>query len=84
MGAAIFQDSGTNAIAAGRNAVQGSAVLGQVAVKYFGLAGVSVSTTYAVRAGQNGAATISVNGVSGAQVWGGALQSGIWAKEIMV
>jgi hypothetical protein len=82
IGGALFQDAVANAIAVsfvfGNNAVPVVA-----SVKKSMLAATTSSITFKLRAGPLGATTITFNGVGGARVFGGVINSFIEAREVM-
>jgi hypothetical protein len=82
-GAAIFQDSTTNALAA---FAVGPAVAGnefQIRIMHEMLAATLSSTTFKVRSGNAAANTTTFNGTGGTQDFGGVANSFIRVREIM-
>jgi len=80
---ALFQDSGTNAIAAMvqlNSVVNGSA---SVNFTHFMASGTTLSTTFKVRVGAGGPGTLTFNGTSGSQILGGVMASRITIKEYL-
>ena len=79
---ALFQDSTTNAIAAGGAymlTIQGGVL---TPLNYFMTSGTTSTTTFTVRFGGDGGQTITVNGQNGARVFGGVASSSITITEI--
>lgn len=81
--AALFQDSTANALAVGAHYETASTYC-QIAFTHFMTAGTTSATTFRVRAGQNLAGTLTVNGDGGARRLGGVLMSSITITEIKV
>lgn len=79
---ALFQDSTVNAVSAGAAYPASNTVIQQISCNYFMTSGTTSSTTFTVRAGGDGAGTITVNGLSGTQTLGGVLYSSITITEI--
>jgi hypothetical protein len=78
---AIFQDATANALAAGavRNTAGGETNILQL--RHIMTAGTTSSTTFRVRAGGDGAGTITFNGDSGARKLGSTIKSSIVITE---
>lgn len=79
--AALFQDSGASAVAVGAH-YEAASTYCQIAFTYFMTAGTTSATTFRVRAGQNSAGTLTVNGDGGFRRLGGVLMSSITVTEI--
>jgi len=82
LSACLFQDSNANCIAAGYDystTANGGANPG---FQYVVAAGTTSSTTFKVRVGASGVGTVTVNGQSGGQIYGGALRSVLTITEI--
>ncbi len=79
--AALFQDATANALACGYTFLGGNNVLGFVSFTYYMTAGTASATTFNVRAGGT-AGTFTVNGQSGARLFGGVLTSSLTITEI--
>lgn len=82
--AALFQDTTANALAARAITVPSANYATMLSVEHFMLAGTASSTTFKVRAGGNNATTITINGNSGAQWFGGVAAAMLQVTEIMV
>lgn len=82
MAVALFQDTTANALAVGftRGNAAGS-LLDNVVVRHIMVAGTTSATTFKIRAGGNGAATTTLNGQTGARLYGGVLMSSITITE---
>lgn len=80
--AALFQDSTASALAAGIAFSSANWTEG-VRIKHTMTAGTLSATTFKVRAGTNSAGTTTVNGVTGARLFGGAMVSQITIKEYL-
>jgi hypothetical protein len=80
--AALFRDSGANALAVGSS--YGSTALGIVCVsfRYRVVAGSVSPTTFTVRAGPISAGTLTVNGSGGGRYYGNVFSSSITITEI--
>lgn len=79
--AALFQDSTANALAAMAVTQSLSDGLFIITFQHTMLAGTTSSTTFKVRAGPNGAATLTFNGRVGARLFGGVIASSITITE---
>lgn len=79
---AMFQDSGAGAVAVGDVTVAGTSYLGQVSVSFTTTAASTSATTFKLRYGPPGAATVTINGSAGAQLFGGTLVSSLTVTEI--
>jgi hypothetical protein len=81
---AVFQDATAAAIAAGgftqNSGTQGDGV-NCVVVRHKMTAGGTSAISFSVRAGENSSGTLTVNGNSGARLYGGVLHSGIKITE---
>jgi hypothetical protein len=81
---AFFQDTTANALA-----VSGPALISVAAnainmyLKYSMIAGTNLSTTFKLRAGQQNAGTLRLNGYSGAAIYGGVEASFLSVREFM-
>lgn len=81
MTVALFQDSGSNALAC-LASFEGTATAPQsVAFRHYMTAGTTSATTFKVRAGPNGG-TLTFNGQSGSRSFGGVLVSSITITEL--
>jgi hypothetical protein len=83
MTAALFQDSGANAVAAMEQYQGGSGFNGPIVFRHKMTAGGTSATTFKVRAGGNSAGTTTFNGQTGSRYFGGALASSITVTEIL-
>jgi hypothetical protein len=79
---ALFQDSVANALAASWDFVDTASGRVQVVLRYVMTSGTTSATTFKVRAGPDGAATLTFNGGSGGRKLGGVMASGIVITEI--
>lgn len=79
---ALFKDAGANALAASAEYAAAGGAIVTVALTWFEVAASVVARTYKVRAGNNAAATLSINGASSARVFGGVCVSSITVTEI--
>ena len=79
---ALFQDSTANAIATTASYQGQATAAANGTLNYFMTSGTTSSTTFTVRAGTDGAGTITINGQSGSQRFGGTLYSSITITEI--
>lgn len=80
--AALFRDSGTDAVAAQVRFSSSSAFHNPFAFSYYVLAGSTAATTFKLRAGTAGAGTTTFNGASGARQLGGVMISSMTITEI--
>jgi hypothetical protein len=80
---ALFQDSTANALAATAQHVPAGGNVISLCLEHTMLANTVSSTTFAIRAGGNGAGTTTFNGSAGAQLYGGVSASFIKVREIM-
>lgn len=81
---ALFQDATANALAA--TAKFGESASGgfvEMSLRNESLAGVNVSTTFKVRIGPSAAATVTLNGATGARFFGGVSNSYLLVEELM-
>jgi hypothetical protein len=83
MTAALFQDSGANALAAGSNFQDASSQFSTrpITFRYVMAAGTTSATTFKVRAGTHNAGTTTFNGVNGAGRYSTAIKSSITIRE---
>lgn len=82
--AALFQDSTANALKAiFQRSVASVSITAPLILSHAMLAGTSSSTTFRVRAGPNSAVTMTFNGESGSQYFGGVMNSFLHVEEIM-
>jgi hypothetical protein len=81
---ALFQDTGVNALAVAWARSQGANDANEMEISYYMVAGTINSTTFKVRAGPEGAATLTFNGQAGTAFLGGTLMSSITITEIKV
>lgn len=81
--AALFQDSTANALAAVFQAQSIATGAMTLTFKHVMTAGTTSSTTFRVRAGATGAATTTLNGLSGGRMLGGVTVSRITVKEYL-
>lgn len=81
---ALFQDSGANALAAGREYNSVATAFATVAFSHYMTAGTTSATTFKVRAGGdiNGASSMTFNGQGGSRKLGGVLASSITITEL--
>ena len=80
---ALFQDSTANAIAAGLGFTDAATSGSSVVFTHYMTSGTTSSTTFKVRAGPNGASTMTFNGASSARLFGGVLASSITITEVV-
>lgn len=80
--AALFQDSGASAIAAGQVSNPGSGYIEQIKFTHWMTAGTISATTFKLRAGPTAAATITINGSLGNRYLGGVAVSSMTITEI--
>ena len=80
--AALFQDSNANALAGQFNGAFASGTSLPMAFTHSMTAGTTSSTTFTVRAGSDGAGTVTLNGRGGGRVFGGVSVSSIVITEI--
>lgn len=81
--AALFQDSTAGALASSFD-LNGSGYGHNIKFTYWMIAGTTSETTFKVRAGYDGAATTTFNGISSARKFGGVMASSIIITEIKV
>ena len=79
--AALFQDSTTNALAAGEHVVEGSNRVMCVKFTHKMTAGTVAATTFRVRIGSMVAATVTFNGHTPGRIFGGVMASSIVITE---
>jgi len=82
--AALFRDSAANAISASANVSAGSTLLCEVCLQSNLVANQTTSTTFKVNGGSQTAGTTTFNGESGAQIFGGVMNSFIEITEVHV
>lgn len=81
---ALFQDATANALAAAAIYQEGASRAMQVKFTHRMVAGTTSATTFRVRAGTGGAATLTFNGEVGGRKFGGVMSSSITITEIKV
>lgn len=81
IGVALFQDSIANALSATMTYVGTATGSISNCQKYIMTSGTTSSTTFKVRAGSGSAGTMTFNGLSGGQNYGGVMASRITIKE---
>lgn len=82
--AALFKDSGANAIAAGVHYGNGSSNYdGPIIIRHMVTAGSTSAQTFKIRAGVNTTGTLTFNGHLGAQFYGGVMASRMTIKEYL-
>jgi len=79
--AALFQDSNANALAVAAGFPPVSTSGQTITFTHIMDAGTTSATTFKVRVGPSGAATVTVNGQSGGRIFGGAAASSIVVEE---
>lgn len=79
---ALFQDATTNALAVAAVYQEGASRAMQIKFTHRMVAGTTSATTFRVRAGTGGAATLTFNGEVGARRLGGVMASSITITEI--
>lgn len=82
--AALFQDSGANAVAVASMYATTNVGVMAVVLRHRMVAGTVSATTFSVRAGPITAGTLTVNGSSGGRYYGGVYASSITITEIKV
>lgn len=82
--AALFQDSTSDALAAGTIFDATATAMQGIVFTHYMTAGTTSATTFRVRAGRDGAGTTTFNGQSGGRMLGGVLASSITITEITV
>jgi hypothetical protein len=82
MAVALFQDSTANALATTSMTILSTTARGVVPLSYRMVAGTTSSTTFKVRAGGSGGATVTFNGMGGARLYGGVAVSSITITEL--
>jgi len=80
--AALFQDATANALAAGYTTPQNANKQASIHFAYSMAAGTTSSTTFRVRVGASSGIT-TVNGTSGARLYGGVITSSIVITEVL-
>ena len=80
--AALFQDSNANALAGQFNGAFPSGTSLPMAFTHSMTAGTTSSTTFTVRAGSDGAGTLTLNGRGGGRIFGGVSVSSIIIFEV--
>lgn len=81
--AALFRDSTANAIGVAKQYISLANVMGIVRVTAVVSAGSATATTFKVRAGLSAAGTLTLNGTSGARLFGGVASSMITVTEYL-
>lgn len=81
---ALFQDSTAGALASVTNVNASAGFPMQFVLVHYMTAGTTSATTFKVRAGVDGGATFTFNGVGGGRIGGGVLSSSITIEEIKV
>jgi hypothetical protein len=79
--AALFQDSTANALAAAGTRVDNTSSMYPITFSHTMDAGTTSSTTFKVRAGNGAAATVTLNGTGGTQIYGGVACSSMTVTE---
>lgn len=80
--AALFQDSGADALAIVSTFMATAAGHATLAFSHYMAAGTTSATTFKVRAGAGGSGTTTFNGILGARYFGGSIASSITITEI--
>lgn len=83
LNAVLFQDATAGALYTMSRYIGSGSVLDSLSGHYQMAAGTTSSTTFKVRAGSDAAGTSTLNGVTGARLYGGVLQSYLKIEEIM-
>lgn len=83
IGMALFQDTVANALSGTRAGPSTSAQLETAKLEHTMLAVTESATTFKIRAGGHSAGTTTFNGISGARIFGGVMNSYITIDEIM-
>lgn len=78
----LFQDSGADALAAGRGRIETSSDIREFFLSHEMAAGTASSTTFKMRAGSSSAGTTRLNGSGGARFFGGVLNSYLRITEV--
>lgn len=78
----LFKDAGANALAVASEYTGAATGLVCVKLTWFEVSGSLTARTYKLRAGNSSAGTISINGSSGARVFGGVCNSSLTVTEI--
>jgi hypothetical protein len=81
--AAIFQDATANALKATNNTTAGAGYMKEAYLSHSMAAGTTSATTFRLRAGASVANTTTFNGIAGARLLGGALNSFMRVTEVM-
>jgi hypothetical protein len=79
---ALFRDTTANAIAAGSNVILSANVRSQLSLAAEVSAGSTSATTFKIRMGSNGAATMYINGANATRFYGGASRAILIVEEI--
>lgn len=79
--AALFQDSGANALAASQSFTAATTAPLTIPIEHAQVAGTTATTTFRVRAGAGAASTVTFNGQSGARLFGATTKSAIVIRE---
>lgn len=80
--AALFQDSGANAIFAATTVLRVATDPAHITFVFTMTAGTTSSTTFKVRVGGNSGATTTINGQNGTALFDGTMFSGIVIREV--
>lgn len=83
MNIAVFQDSGTDAIACMEHTIPNASGAFGLPLRYRKLAGTTSATTFKIRAGGNNAGTTTFNGLGGSAKFNGTIASHIKVAERM-
>lgn len=78
---ALFQDSTANALAAGESTTETATTSDTLSIRHTMVAGTTSSTTFKIRGGSDGAATITFNGYGGVRKYGGITLSNFRITE---
>ena len=82
-GIALFQDSTASALAAAYYTWAGTNYNVPFCLTHYMTSGTTSSTTFKVRAGTNGADTLTLNGSASGRIWGGVMASSITITEVV-
>jgi len=80
---ALFQDTTANALASALGFTDAASSGHSVVFTHYMTSGTTSSTTFKLRAGPNGAGTITFNGQGGVRMFGGTLASSITITEVV-
>ena len=81
--AALFQDSTANSIAVASSIQRSTTDPMVLTFSHVMTSGTTSTTTFKIRAGSNGAGTVTFNGIGGVQYFGGVMASRITIKEYL-